>query len=51
MGFDAWDRLTALAYGDAASLDLPGHIHARIRGQVLQLGPIKPAGGDKDRTK
>lgn len=40
MSYDAWDRLTAVAYGEADGLDLPGRIHARLRGQVLQIGPI-----------
>ena len=51
MGYDAWGRLTAVAYGEADGLDLPGHIRAHVRGQVLQIGPIKADGNAKDRTK
>ena len=51
MNYDAWDRLADLVYGGAAGLDLPGRIHARLRGQVLQLGPVKTGGADKDEAK
>ena len=51
MGFDAWGRLTDLAHGKAGSLDLPGGVHARLRGQVLQIGPLKSGGADKDKPK
>jgi tRNA(Ile)-lysidine synthase len=40
MSYDAWERLAGLVHGNAGGLDLPGHIHARLRGQVLQIGPI-----------
>lgn len=39
MRFSDWDRLAAVAYGEARAADLPGSIHARCRGSVVQLGP------------
>jgi tRNA(Ile)-lysidine synthase len=40
MNFDAWERLAAVAFGEAVAVDLPGRIRARLRDRVLQLGPI-----------
>jgi tRNA(Ile)-lysidine synthase len=51
MNYDAWERLAGLVQGQAAGLDLPGRIRACIRGQVLQLGPVKSGGADKDKAK
>jgi tRNA(Ile)-lysidine synthase len=38
MGFDAWQRLTALARGDGKAVDLPGGVHARAQERVVLLG-------------
>jgi len=51
MSYDAWNRLADLVHGEGAGLDLPGSIHARLREQVLQVGPIKSGGDDKDKAK
>jgi hypothetical protein len=51
MSYDAWGRLAGVAYGDADQLDLPGRIRARIRGRVLQLGPIRSVCDGRDVTK
>jgi tRNA(Ile)-lysidine synthase len=51
MGYDAWDRLAGLVQGEAGGLDLPGSIRARLRGQVLQIGPKESGGNDKDDAK
>jgi tRNA(Ile)-lysidine synthase len=51
MGYEAWDRVAGLVQGEPGGLDLPGSIHARLRGQVLQVGPAKSGGADKDKTK
>jgi tRNA(Ile)-lysidine synthase len=40
MGFDHWDRLAAVASGEMTAVDLPGGIRARLRGRVVQLGPV-----------
>jgi tRNA(Ile)-lysidine synthase len=40
MSFDQWDRLAALVFGGPAALDLPGRIHARRQGRILQLGVL-----------
>jgi tRNA(Ile)-lysidine synthase len=37
MGFREWDRLAAVALGKTPATDLPGRVHARRRGQVMQL--------------
>lgn len=34
-----WDRLLALARGEASALDLAGGVRARRRGAVIQIGP------------
>jgi len=39
MGFDEWDRLAAVVFGETAAVDLPDGIRAICRGQVVQLGP------------
>jgi tRNA(Ile)-lysidine synthase len=51
MNYDAWDRLAGLVHEEAGGLDLPGSVHARLRGQVLQVGPIKSGGDDTDNVK
>jgi len=51
MGYDAWDRLAGLVHGEIGDLDLPGSIHARLRGQVLQVGPKESGSTDKDKPK
>lgn len=38
MDFDAWGRLAAVAHGESTAVDLPGGIHARGRGRVVQIG-------------
>jgi tRNA(Ile)-lysidine synthase len=38
MGFDAWERLAAVARGESAAVDLPGGVRARGRGRVVQVG-------------
>ncbi len=37
MSFGAWDRLAAVARGEETAADLPGSVHARRRGRVVQL--------------
>lgn len=37
MTFDAWDRLAQLVEGNPAALDLPGGVHVRRTGKVVQL--------------
>jgi tRNA(Ile)-lysidine synthase len=40
MGFEHWQRLSDLAHAADGAHDLPGGVHARRRGGVLQLrGP------------
>jgi tRNA(Ile)-lysidine synthase len=39
MGFGDWDRVAAVALGEAAAADLPGGVRARCRERVVQLGP------------
>jgi tRNA(Ile)-lysidine synthase len=38
MGFDAWERVAAVARGELAAIDLPGGVRVRRRGRVIQLG-------------
>jgi tRNA(Ile)-lysidine synthase len=38
MGFDAWDRVAAVACGEATAADLPGGLSIRRRGRVVQVG-------------
>jgi tRNA(Ile)-lysidine synthase len=38
MGYDDWRRAVRLVHGEG-SVDLPGRVHARRRGRVLQIGP------------
>lgn len=38
MGFDDWDRLAGLVYGDCPAIDLPGGVQARCRSRVIQIG-------------
>jgi tRNA(Ile)-lysidine synthase len=42
MGFVAWERLVGLACGEVSALDLPGHVHARSQGPVLQIRRALP---------
>jgi len=42
MRYTDWDRLAAVAVGEITAVDLPGRIHARRRGRVLQIGPTLP---------
>jgi tRNA(Ile)-lysidine synthase len=51
MGYDAWKRLAGLVHGELGDLDLPGSVHARLRGQVLQVGPTESGGDDKGEVK
>jgi tRNA(Ile)-lysidine synthase len=37
MGFDAWERVAAVARGEAAAAELPGGVRVRHRGRVVQL--------------
>jgi len=37
MGFDEWQRLVAVVHGAAAAWDLPGGVHVRRAGRVIQL--------------
>jgi len=39
MRFTEWDRVAAVAAGELTAVDLPGRLHARRRGRVLQIGP------------
>jgi tRNA(Ile)-lysidine synthase len=38
MGYDAWDRLASVVFDTVQAVDLPGSVHARGRGRVLQVG-------------
>lgn len=38
MGFAEWDRLAAVALGEAAAVDLPGGVRARACNRVVQIG-------------
>lgn len=38
MGFEAWDRLAAVARGESAAVDLPGGLRARLTERVVQVG-------------
>jgi tRNA(Ile)-lysidine synthase len=37
LGFDGWDRLAALAFGEAVAVDLPGGVRAQRHGRVVQV--------------
>lgn len=39
MNYEAWERMAAVAYGEAAAADLPGRIRARLLDRVFQVGP------------
>ncbi len=45
MGFAEWQRLAEVAHGTAVAWDLPGGIHVRRAGAVLQLRTDCPSGG------
>jgi tRNA(Ile)-lysidine synthase len=34
----AWERLASIVFDDLAAVDLPGHLHARRRERVVQIG-------------
>jgi tRNA(Ile)-lysidine synthase len=38
MDHAAWERLADVALGGVGAVDLPGHLHARRRGHVVQVG-------------
>jgi tRNA(Ile)-lysidine synthase len=38
MGFDAWERVAAVALGELAAIDLPGGVRVRRHGRVVQIG-------------
>jgi tRNA(Ile)-lysidine synthase len=38
MGYEAWERLAGLVFGEAEAVDLPGGVHARRRERVVQVG-------------
>jgi tRNA(Ile)-lysidine synthase len=38
MGFDAWERVAAVALGELATTDLPGKIRVHCRERVVQVG-------------
>jgi tRNA(Ile)-lysidine synthase len=42
IGQKGWQRLWQVVLGERSALDLPGGIHARRRGHVLQIGPRSP---------
>jgi tRNA(Ile)-lysidine synthase len=39
IGFEEWDRLTRVAFGELQAVDMPGGIRAVVRPQVVQVGP------------
>ena len=39
MGFAEWDRLAEVCGDGPEVIDLPDHIRARRRGNVVQVGP------------
>jgi tRNA(Ile)-lysidine synthase len=41
MGFDAWDRLLKVVWGEAAAVDLPGGIRAWTRPHVVLIGRVQ----------
>lgn len=43
MDYAAWERLAAIVFGELTAADLPGGLHARRRGRVVQVGRIAPA--------
>jgi tRNA(Ile)-lysidine synthase len=40
MSFEAWERLADLALTDRSAVDLPGCLHARQHGRVIQIQPL-----------
>ncbi len=38
MSFDAWERVAAVVIGEETAADLPGRVHVRRRGRVVQIG-------------
>lgn len=40
MGFEAWRRVAEVALGRRGAVDLPGRVHARRRGRVVQVGRL-----------
>ena len=39
MGFDDWERLAGVVWGEGTAVDLPGGVRARALPNVVQLGP------------
>jgi tRNA(Ile)-lysidine synthase len=44
MDHAAWERLAGLVFDGGRGVDLPGHVHARRRGRVVQVGLRKEEG-------
>jgi tRNA(Ile)-lysidine synthase len=44
MDFATWERLAELIFGSETAIDLPGGVHARRKGQVLQIQRMKAEG-------
>jgi tRNA(Ile)-lysidine synthase len=38
LGYEGWERLCGLVFDESRAVDLPGRVHARRRGGVVQLG-------------
>jgi tRNA(Ile)-lysidine synthase len=41
MGHEQWDRLAGMVFEGAAAVDAPGGIRARLKGNVVQIGPVE----------
>jgi tRNA(Ile)-lysidine synthase len=39
MDYAAWERLASVVFGEITAVDLPGGLHARRHGRVVQIGP------------
>jgi tRNA(Ile)-lysidine synthase len=37
MGFEVWERLAGVVFSELPAVDLPGHLHARRRGRIVQV--------------
>jgi tRNA(Ile)-lysidine synthase len=42
MGHEAWGRVAEAVFGGTRAVDLPGHVHVRRRGRVIQAGRKDP---------
>jgi tRNA(Ile)-lysidine synthase len=42
MDYAAWERLASVVFDDLTAVDLPGHLHARRRERVVQIGRLSP---------